>query len=158
MKRNLLLLFSFALIAALTTVSSCKKTSDSQPLEPISLVKPDSAIVRRFAGDSLPVEIKFTTDRPLNYIQGLYDVAFTDTAGYTATYPDTLFFVPLDTLNPRQNLYTYSTLYRIPDTLPSYSVVRFKVSFEAGKNTFTTGQNYPQGKVSAYKEFRVDVR
>ena len=29
---------------------------------------------------------------------------------------------------------------------------------ETGSSTFTTGQNYPAGKVGASKEFRVDVR
>ena len=57
-------------IVALTVISSCKKTTNSQPLEPISLVQPDTVISRHFGGDSFTVEIKFTTDRPINWIMG----------------------------------------------------------------------------------------
>ena len=78
--------------------------------------------------------------------------------GYVATYPDTLFLVPLDAIDPRVNLYTYSGSYHVPDSLNSYDVIRFRVSFDAGSNTFTTGQNYPAGKVSSVKEFRIDVK
>ncbi len=159
MKKKICLLLSTALLLSVVFINSCKKDEESLPMEPISLVHPDSAITRLFAGDSLPFEIKFTTDRPINWIQGMYDIdSLPDTASYTPAYPDTLFFVKLDTLDPRVNLYTYSGVYHIPDTLDAFDVVRFRISFEAGSNTFTVGQNYPQGKVSATKEFRIDVR
>ena len=80
------------------------------------------------------------------------------TSSYVATYPDTLFFKDLTVETPRVNRYDYSVTYFVPDTLRPFDHIRFKVSFEAGSSTFTTGQNYPAGKVGASKEFRVDVR
>lgn len=157
MKKKHLIFLTLLLTSALLVINSCKKEEDGEPLEPISIVLPDTAIVRLFPGDSLPIQIKFTTDRPINWIKGMYDIDSVDGA-YTATYPDTLFFQKLDTLNPRVNLYEWSGIYFVPDTLNPYDVVRFRVSFEAGKSTFTTGQNYPAGIVGASKEFRIDVR
>lgn len=151
-----------ALIAfvAVTLISSCKKdNSNQQPLEPISLVSPDTPIARYFGGDSFPVTIKFTTDRPINWVLGLTDIdSLIDSVNYVATYPDTLFHLSLTTLSPRQNLYTYTGMYHVPDTLLPFSVIRFKVSFQAGSTQFETGQNYPRGVVSYYKEFKVNVR
>ncbi|MES2619626.1 MAG: hypothetical protein V4615_02155 [Bacteroidota bacterium] len=145
-------------IGTIFYLNSCKKEEDSLPLEPISLVKPDSSIIRKFPGDVVPVEIKFTTDRPINWIKGMYDIDSLNNAGYVATYPDTLFFVKLDTMEPRVNIYTYTGSYTVSDSLDPYDVVRFKISFQAGKSTFTTGQNYPAGIVGSTKEFRIDVR
>jgi len=140
-------------------ISSCKKSSNPQPLEPISLVQPDSPITRHFGGDSFPIVVKFTTDRPINWIQGLTDVdSLIDSATYTPTYPDTLFRQDLTTLSPRQNLYTYTGTYHIADTLLPFSIIYFKVSFEAGSRVFETGQNYPQGVVTQYKEFKINIR
>lgn len=149
------ILFSAGIISF---ISSCKKESNNEPLEPISLVLPDTAISRLFPGDSLSMKIKFTTDRPINWILGKYDIDTLQTINYVANYPDTLFFQKLDLLDPRVNLYTYTGSYHVPDTLRPYDVIRFRVSFEAGSSTFTTGQNYPAGKISASKEFRINVK
>ena len=158
-KRKIFAGLSLIAFVALMLVNSCKKDSNPQPLEPISLVQPDSPITRHFGGDSFPVVIKFTTDRPINWILGMTDIdSLIDSTHYVATYPDTLFHTNLTTLSPRQNLYTYTGTYHIPDTLLPFSVIRFKVSFQAGSNTFVTGQNYPRGIVSDYKEFKVNVR
>lgn len=157
--KNKVLFFALAVIATgILLVNSCTKPTDGEPLEPISIILPDSSITYYFPSDSVPMQFKFTTDRPINWILGKYDLDTTRTAGYTATYPDTLFFVKLDTLEPRVNRYDYSVTYFVPDTLRPFDHIRFKVSFEAGKSTFTTGQNYPAGKVGSSKEFRVDVR
>lgn len=157
MNKKFILALSLAFVVAVSVFNSCKKTEDPLPLEPISIVLPDTAITRLFPGDSLPIHIKFTTDRPINWVKGMYDIDSV-TGTYTATYPDTLFFQKLDTLNPRVNLYEWSGTYWVPNTLNPYDVVRFRVSFEAGKTTFTTGQNYPAGIVGSTKEFRIDVR
>jgi hypothetical protein len=156
-------LSALALIAlvviTLLSINSCKTESNPQPLEPISLVSPDTPISRYFGGDSFPVIIKFTTDRPINWIMGLTDVdTLIDSTNYTPTYEDTLFRKDLTTLSPRQNLYTYTGHYHVADSLLPFSVIRFKVSFNAGSSTFETGQNYPQGIVSYSKEFKVNVR
>ncbi len=157
MNKKLLSAFFIVSVIVVSILNSCKKEEDSLPLEPISIALPDTAITRLFPGDSLPIKIQFTTDRPINWVLGKYDIDSVDIA-YTATYPDTLFSVKLDTIDPRVNLYEWSGVYFVPDTLDPYDVVRFRVSFEAGKSTFTTGQNYPAGIVSAAKEFRIDVR
>ena len=154
------LIFAALLLISVTIfcVSSCKKDIVNEPLEPISLVSPDTSTLRLFPGDSTAIEIKFTTDRPINWIKGLYDLDTINGGTHITTYPDTLFFQKLDTLSPRVNLYTYKGIYFVPDSLDPYDIVRFKVSFEAGKVGFTTGQNYPSGKVSFSKEFKVNIR
>ena len=159
MKKRFLVVTILVSAGAIGFINGCKKTEESAPLEPISLVSPDSAITRKFAGDPLPIEIKFTTDRPINYILGKYDIdTVYNNVGYVATYPDTLFFQRLDTLEPRVNRYTYAGTYITPDTLLPFDVVRFRVSFEAGSTVFKTGQNYPAGKVFVTKEFKINVR
>ena len=152
-----------ALIALVTltllSINSCKTDNNPQPLEPISLVSPDTPISRYFGGDSFPVIIKFTTDRPIDWIMGLTNVdTLIDTTNYTPVYTDTLFRKDLTTLSPRQNLYTYTGTYHVADSLLPFSVIYFKVSFHAGSSTFETGQNYPQGVKSYSKEFKVNVR
>jgi hypothetical protein len=152
---------AFVLIAFVAgmLISGCKKTTNNQPLEPISLVQPDSVISRHFGGDSFTVQIKFTTDRPINWIMGQLDIdSFIDSATYVPTYPDTIFRQDLTTLSPRQNLYTYTGTYHVADSLLPFSVLYFKASFQAGSRTFETGQNYPAGIVYQYKEFKVNVR
>ena len=156
--KKLFFAFALVLLIAVSVVSSCKKTEDNEPLEPISLVLPDTSIVRQFPGDVMPIKIKFTTDRPINWVKGLYDVDTTNSTSYVASYPDTLFFTKLDTIDPRVNLYTYEGSYSVVDTLDPFDVVRFRISFEAGSATFVTGQNYPAGKVTAAKEFKIVVR
>ncbi len=158
-KRILFAALALIVFAGLMVLDSCNKSNPSEPLEPISLVKPDTLINTNFAGDSVPVEIKFTTDRPINWILGLCDIdTMIDSTNYTATYPDTIFLQDLTKLNPRQNLYTYTSTYHVPDSLIPFSVVRFKISFQAGDASPVYGQNYPVGVVSATKEFVINVR
>ncbi|MBS1613040.1 MAG: hypothetical protein JST49_09485 [Bacteroidetes bacterium] len=160
MNKKLLTIAAFAVLFALVVVTGCKKDPDPEPSEPIQLVAPDSSIIRHFPEDVMDYEFNFTTDRPLNWVKGMYDYDTTGVAGHVATYPDTLFFVALDTLDPRVNLYNYKGSFTIPGDsfISPYDVIRFKISFEAGSTTFKPGQNYPAGIVSATKEFRVDIR
>lgn len=158
MNKKIFIAIPLLAFIAVSVISGCKQDETNEPLEPISLIAPDTSVVRPFPGDVVPIEIKFTTDRPINWIKGLYDIDTTNTTGYVPSYPDTLFFSRLDTLDPRLNLYTYTGTYTVPDTSDAFDVVRFKVSFEAGKTSFTTGQNYPAGIVTATKEFKLVVR
>ncbi len=158
MSRKFLVAGLLVVAGALVFINGCKKEITGEPLEPITIVKPDSSITRYFPSDSVPMQFKFTTDRPINWILGKYDLDTTSNTAYVPSYYDTLFFLKLDTVEPRVNLYNYSVTYFVPDTLMPYSSIRFKVSFEAGSSTFRTGQNYPAGKVGASKEFRVDVK
>lgn len=152
------LLFLMATVTVVTLlINGCKKEEDNLPLEPIAFIQPDTAIVRLFPGDTLPLQIQFTTDRPINWVKAMMDLDTTN-AAYTPTYPDTLFLVKLDTLEPRVNRYTYTGSIKVADTLQPFDILRFKVSFNAGKTSFTTGQNYPAGIVSSSKEFRIDIR
>ena len=147
-------------VAVISFISGCKKDSENEPLEPISLIHPDTSIVRLFPGDNLPLEIKFTTDRPINWVKAMYDIDSFGLAGHVPAYSDTLFFQRLDTIDPRANLFTYTGSYHVYDSLDPYDIIRFKISFEAGKSTFTSGgtQNYPAGIVTFSKEFRIDVK
>jgi hypothetical protein len=157
--RKLFAALALTVVIGSVFLNSCKKNNPSEPLEPISLVKPDTLITTNFAGDSVPVEIKFTTDRPINWILGLCDVdTMIDSTNYTATYPDTIFLQDLTKLSPRENLYTYSTTYHVPDSLIPFSVLRFKISFQAGDASPVYGQNYPVGVVTATKEFVINIR
>ena len=158
MKNKILFLSVIAIALFVSVITGCTKKTENEPLEPISIVKPDSSITFYFPSDSVPMNFKFTTDRPINWILGKYDIDSFQTPSYVATYPDTLFFKDLTVETPRVNRYDYKVTYFVPDTLRPFDHIRFKVSFEAGSSTFTTGQNYPAGKVGASKEFRVDVR
>lgn len=161
-KRKIFSGLALVAFVAVILISGCKKTNDNQPLEPISLVQPDSPVTRHFGGDSFQIVIKFTTDRPINWIMGQYDVdTLIDSTNFTPTYPDTLFHKDLTVLNPRQNLYTYTGSFHVADTLPPFSVIYFKISFQAGNSSpYVPGseQNYPSGIVYQYKEFIVNVR
>jgi hypothetical protein len=159
MNKKIIAIVALLVFGVFAFISSCKKNTTSLPLEPISLIQPDSGIIRAFTGSSNPIQIAFTTDRPINWVRGLVDIdTLIDSTHYTPTFPDTLFAIRLDTVNPRINLYTYTGSYKVPDTIPAFSVIRFRISFEAGSVTFKTGQNYPQGLVSTTKEFKFNVR
>lgn len=140
---------SFAVIASVLTVAllqACKKDDENTAYyEPISIREPDSLAVRKFPGDTLAIRIEFTTDRPITWVKGMYDIDSLHPAGYVPTFPDTLFFIRRDTVLPRSNKYTYTGSYIVPDTLSPYSVVRFNVSMRA----YTL--NYS-------KQFKINVR
>lgn len=161
MNKKIALAASVLLLLAITVINGCKKEDEPTPvLEPITITQPDSSITRLFPGDSLPIEASVVVDRPINWILCRYDYDTAGIAGHVATYPDTLFYTRLDTIEPRTNQFTVSRIYRLPvdSIIGPYDVVRFRMEVNAGKQTFTPGQNYPQGVVSYQKEFRIDVR
>lgn len=124
-----ILSFTIAIIAI--AISSCKKETDTDnTFEPIALIKPDSATTYLLPSDTLPIHIKFTTDRPITWVKGMYEVNATGSAAHNYTYPDTLFAMAIDTLNT--NLYEYNTVYRLPDSLQNPGIiVRFKINMKA---------------------------
>ncbi len=146
-------------VLCIAVISGCNKDGVKLPLEPISIVKPTGGIGNQFAGDTVPIEIAITTDRPINWVLCVYDIddSSTHTVPYVPSFPDTLFFTSLQNISPRVNLYTATQTYHIPDTLVQFSTVKFKVSFQAGAATATYGQNYPIGVVSAQKDFILHV-
>lgn len=146
MKNRIVFAFAIILSASIFFLNACRKEEINDSIfEPITIQKPDTLAVRLFPGDSLPIQIAFTTDRPINWVKGMYDIDSLFPAGYVATFPDTLFFIKLDTVLPRNNRYTYNGLYRVPDTLRAYSVVRFKISMEADTLHYS-------------KQFKINVR
>lgn len=132
MKNNVLLGCLVAIL--IVAVSSCKKNSEDPILEPITIVSPDSTIVYVGRGKTQKIELKFTTDRPINYAQALYEVDTTGNANYTYSYPDTLFFERLDSagMTPN-NKFDYVGGYTVPDSLRNGDKVRFKATFKADK-------------------------
>jgi hypothetical protein len=161
MNKKLAFFASIIFLLGIAAINGCKKEEDATPVtEPITIVRPDSSAVRLFPGDSLPIEANFLIDRPINWILCRYDYDTAGIAGHVYTYPDTLFLTRLDTINPRTNQFTVSNIYRLPvdSIVGPYDIVRFRMEVNAGKATFTPGQNYPQGIVSYQKEFRIDVR
>jgi|JI9StandDraft_1071089.scaffolds.fasta_scaffold134195_2 hypothetical protein len=127
-------------------ISGCKKETKDVVLEPITLVKPDTLSLTSLAGKVIPVEVKFTTDRPISFVTGKYEIDTTQSASHVYTYPDTLFAVQLDSDNTKlSNKYSYSGSYTIPDTLQPNTIVRFRVDMKAQT------LNYQ-------KEFKVTIR
>jgi hypothetical protein len=155
-------LFAASLVVTFATVvflSGCKHTDNNLPLEPISIVMPDSPIVTAFDGNTVPIQLQFTADKPLNYILGVYDIDTTfDSTTYIPAYADTLFNQNLQNLTPRQNLYSWSGNFVVPDTLRPFSIIRFKFAFTAGSNGGTEGQNYSVGIDTATKQLIINIR
>lgn len=144
----LIALFSLAVV-----LHSCKKDDDGNPiLEPITISQPDSLAANLFPGDSLPIEIIFTTDRPIDWAKCMYDLDTTGLPGYVASFADTLFNSELDTLDPRINIYTWTGVYIVPDTMQEDDVIRFKASFEG------TSPYNATDKTFYTKEFKINVR
>jgi hypothetical protein len=126
-------------LLALLIVHSCVKSINDGYTEPITVIQPDSLILSNVpAGTVLPIQIQFTTDRPIVWAKCLYQV---DTPGATAThiYPDTLFCKVLDSL-PYQynNKYMYTGSYTVPDSAKSLTSIRFDVQFKAALNPSST--------------------
>lgn len=119
------------LIVLISGFYGCKKTTDEIISEPITLVKPDTTSLYLFPANVQPIEVKFTTDRPINWVKGMYEIDTTHALGYNYTYPDTLFVNNLDSMGIKDNKYTYTGSYTVPDTLDALDVVRFKISMKA---------------------------
>lgn len=127
------LFFSFLFVAAIAVISSCKKEEDDELItEPITLKKPDSTAVLLGWGEVLPIEVKYATDRAINYVETLYEIDSSGDPLFVYTYPETLAHVVLDA-NPTdlKNIYTYTGNYTVPDSLPANTVIRFRTSFKA---------------------------
>ena len=149
--------FFIAFVAAVL-ITGCHKSENNQPLEPISVLQPDSPIVSAFDTGMVPIQLKFTADKPLNYVIGFYDVdTLINDSTYVPTFADTLFYVNLQSLTPRINLYSWTGNYTVPGALVPFSVVRFKFMFTAGSNTGTAGQNYSVGIDTATKQIQINI-
>lgn len=145
---------AFAIIAMVGTISSCKKTESDGITEPITISNPDSTSIFLLPGKEQPIEIKFTTDRPIQYVKGMYEVDSSLMAGHVYTYPDTLFYTKLDSADNtnRVNKYTYTGKYTVADTLLGGEIIRFRISMQAkNPDVATSVLNYQ-------KEFKITVK
>ena len=152
--RKFLLLSAVCLsLTALFVLDSCKKETSDGITEPITINKPDSLIAYQYAGGTQKINISFTTDRPINYVSGMYQVDTIDHPVGYYTYPDTLFYIRLDsTASQLSNKYTYAGSYRVPDSLPSQSVIRFDIKMKASGNPSS------RDTVREEKQFKIVVQ
>lgn len=125
----------FVSLLCVVAISSCKKTEDpyDEVTEPITLVKPSSTTVNLSENDAIEIEVKYTTDRAINYVQTFYQIDSSGNPSFVYTYPDTLANIILDANSAElTNRYTYTGSYTVPDSLPTNTKIRFKTSFKAG--------------------------
>jgi hypothetical protein len=134
--RKFLLLSAVSLsVISLLVINSCKKDTGDGIVEPITIVKPDSLIAYQYAGGTQKIQIQFTTDRPINNVLCRYQVDSSKNPNFYYTYPDTLFYVILDTIPSKlSNKYTYTGTYHISDSLLPLDVIRFDVKMKASGN------------------------
>lgn len=135
MRRIVLPVLLCVFVAMFFAIHSCTKSINDGFVEPITIISPSSLTVNNIpAGSVQPVQIQFTTDRPLLWARCFYEI---DTPGGAAsyTYPDTLFYRVLDsTYSQLNNKYTYTGAYMVPDSLKSTTNIRFDVQFKAALN------------------------
>ena len=122
-------------VLALLMIQSCVKSINDGYTEPITVIHPDSLILTGVkAGSILPIQIQFTTDRPIVWAKCLYQI---DSPGATASaiYPDTLFYKVLDSTAAKyNNKYMYNGTYTVPDSAPALTKIRFDIQFKAALN------------------------
>jgi hypothetical protein len=140
-------------VMALCLINSCTKSIDDGYTEPITVIKPDSLLlVNVVPGSVHPIQIQFTTDRPIIWAKCMYEI---DTPGGTAlfNYPDTLFYRVLDSnASQLSNKYQYSGSYTVPDSLKSLTTIRFDVKMKAALNPSSPDTLYYD------KQFKMTVR
>jgi hypothetical protein len=140
-------------VLGLFLVHSCSKSINDGYTEPITVIQPDSLLLANVAAGSVhPIQIQFTTDRPILWARCFYQI---DTPGATvsAVYPDTLFYKVLDTIsNQLSNKYQYTGSYMVPDSLVALTTIRFDVQFRAALNPSSPDS------VSYDKQFKMTVR
>ena len=124
-----------ASVLALLMIHSCVKSINDGYTEPITVIHPDSLIMTGVtAGSIQPIQIQFTTDRPIVWAKCMYQI---DTPGAvtSAIYPDTLFYKVLDSIPSKyNNKYIYSGTYTVPDSARALTKIRFDVQFKAALN------------------------
>jgi hypothetical protein len=113
-------------------ISSCKKETEGEISEPITLVAPDTSLIYKKAGEKQNYTISFVTDRGINYAQALYEIDTLDSINHVYTYPDTLFYENFDSAGKTlTNKHVYFGSYTVPDSTKVGSRIKFKTSFKA---------------------------
>ena len=116
-------------------IHSCSKSLNDGYTEPITVITPDSLLLSNVhAGSVQPIQIQFTTDRPILWARCFYQID-TPGAATSSVYPDTLFYKVLDSI-PSQlnNKYQYTGSFTVPDSSRSLTTIRFDVQFKAALN------------------------
>jgi hypothetical protein len=123
-------------VLALVLIHSCSKSIDDGTVEPITVHNPTSlAVANVIPGSVQPINIQFTTDRPIIWAKCMYEIDTPGAVVTTHTYPDTLFYKVLDTIPTKlNNKYTYTGSYMVPDSLRSLTVIRFDIKMKAALN------------------------
>ncbi len=145
-----------ATVVGCMMIGSCNKNGDTRTIiEPITLIHPDSPDVKYVGkGVVYPIDIQFTTDRPIAYVRCMYSL---DTPAHLSGYPDTLFYVILDTLaSSLSNKYLYHGFYTVPTTLTKLKTISFDVNMIATGNP--SDPLYPHDTVSVDKRFTMYLR
>jgi hypothetical protein len=146
--RKFIAIASLAAVAALFFVlQSCKKDKFDIVNEPITFVKPDTTRIRAKPGAVVPLEVKFTADRPIDFISGEVHWAQgggSFTPGVDVT--DSLFYFSFhpDSVTPN-NKRTYTGTYTVGDTVQVFDVIRVLYKMKAGNKEYE-------------KQLRIDVR
>jgi hypothetical protein len=156
-------------IIALLLVSGCNNTPvDIDPTVPIFISLPDSNNTIAAPGKTVKVQIKFTTDRPMSYVSGMYERDTTRNPSHVYTYPDTFFYKQLDTIrnlkDPTKfdyvNKYTYDDTFHIPSKAKSKDIFRFRITTEAKfrKDQIQVNPGDPIYPIYYSKEFKITIR
>ena len=116
-------------------IHSCVKSINDGYTEPITVISPDSLQLSNLAPGSVQaIQIQFTTDRPILWARAFYQID-TPGAAISTVYPDTLFYLILDTISSKlSNKYSYTGSYTIPDSAAALTNIRFDVQFKAALN------------------------
>lgn len=116
-------------MSGLFMINACQQDNDTDDIfEPITVIQPDTVITKLKQGVAQPLEIKFTTDRPIVYAQGMYSIDSTNLGYFDATGSDTV-FVLFDSI-PNTNKKTYTGEFKVDSLKPGYKV-RVKLSMQA---------------------------
>jgi hypothetical protein len=120
----------------LSLIHSCTKSINDGYTEPITVISPDSLVLSNVpAGSVQAINIQFTTDRPILYAKCMYEIDTPGAVVTTHTYPDTLFYLILDTVPGKlNNKYNYTGSYTVPDSARALTTIRFDVQFKAALN------------------------
>ena len=142
-------------LVSMVFIGSCKKSESLNIIEPITVVSPDSLDVKYVSkGQVYPVHIEFTTDRPIHFAKCMYEL---DTTTITNSFPDTLFYVVLDTIATKlTNKYSYEGTFTVPTNLKQQSQIKFDVQMLAMGNP--SSPNYPNDTVNVHKQFKMELR
>jgi hypothetical protein len=120
-------------MCSLFMMHSCEKdTTTDKVYEPITVVQPDSVVARLKQKEGLALEVKFVTDRPIVYAQGLYSIDSTNSGKFDLAGSDTIFML-FDSI-PNTNKKTYTGEFKA-DSIKVGHKVRVKLSMQALGNS-----------------------